>query len=122
MPLYATPEKSLLNAGLCQRLQRNNAEAEAYLRRSLSLRPDLAVALYNLAEILFEKGSVKEAEGYLLRYMRLTEPTVSALALGVRIARAQGDRTAADSMLQQMRRRFPEAPQTRELLKEIERS
>lgn len=121
MPLYATPEKPLLNAGLCQRLQGNNAEAEAYLRRALTLRPDLAAALYNLAEILYAKGSIKEAETYLLRYMRLTEPTLSALALGVRIARAQGDRVAADSMLQQMRRRFPDAPQTRELAKGAER-
>jgi len=115
MPLYATPEKPLLNAGLCARLQKRNDEAEAYLRRSLAIRPELAGALYNLAEILYEKGNVREAEVYLLRYMRITEPTLSALALGVRIARAQGDRAAADSMLQQMRRRFPEAPQTLEL-------
>ena len=115
MPLYATPEKPLLNAGLCARLQKRNEEAELYLRRALTIRPDLSGALYNLADILYEKGNTAEAEVYLLRYMRTTEPTLSALALGVRIARAQGDRVAADSMLQQMRRRFPDAPLTREL-------
>jgi type IV pilus assembly protein PilF len=114
--LYATPEKALLNAGLCARINGRNDEAEDYLRRSVTIRPDLAGALYNLAEILFEKGNLKEAEVYLNRYMRLGEPTLSGLVLGVKIARAQGDKVAEDSMSQQLRRRFPDAPQTREVL------
>ncbi len=65
---------------------------------------------------MIEKGNLKDAEIYLNRYMRLGEPTLSALVLGVRIARAQGEKAAEDSMLQQLRRRFPDAPQTRELL------
>ena len=114
--LYATPEKPLLNAGVCSRIQGRNREAEDYLRRAAAIRPDLAGALYSLAEILYEKGSYKEAENYLVRYMRLGEPTLSALVLGVKLARAQGEKAAEDSMLQQLRRRFPDAPQTRELL------
>jgi type IV pilus assembly protein PilF len=115
-PLYATPEKALLNAGLCSRIAGRNPEAEDYLRRAVVLRPDLGGALYNLAEILFEKGAYKEAENYLVRFMRLGEPTLSALLLGVKLARAQGDKVAEDSMTQQLRRRFPDAPQTRDLL------
>ncbi len=115
--LYATPEKAFLNAGLCARINGRNDEAEEYLRRAVTFRPDLAGALYNLADILFEKGNLKEAEIYLNRYMRLGEPTLSGLALGVKIARAQGDKVAEDSMSQQLRRRFPDAPQTRELLR-----
>ena len=42
--------------------------------------------------------------------------TAAEPALGVKIARAKSDKTAADSYLQQMKRRYPEAPQTRELL------
>ncbi len=114
-PLYVTPEKALLNAGLCSRINGRNAEAEDFLRRAVVFKPDLAGALYSLAELTFEKGSIKEAENYLNRYMRLGEPTLSALVLGVKIARAQGDKVAADSMMQQLRRRFPDAPQTREL-------
>ncbi len=117
-PLYSTPEKALLNAGLCARIGGNNAEAEDLLRRAVVFKPDLAGALIGLSEILFEKGSLREAENYLNRYMRLGEPTLSALALGVKIARAQGDKVAADSMMQQLRRRFPDAPQTRQLEQE----
>ena len=36
-----------------------------------------------------------------------------ALLLGVRIARAVGDKTAEVSYMQQLRRRFPDSPQTR---------
>jgi type IV pilus assembly protein PilF len=114
---YSTPEKSLLNAGLCARIHGKNAEAEDFLRRAVTFRPDLAGALYSLAEILYEKGSYKESEIYLVRYMRLGEPTLSALVLGVKLARAQGDKTAEDSMMQQLRRRFPDAPQTVELIR-----
>jgi len=113
--LYTTPEKALLNAGLCSRMAGKNVEAEDFLRRAVVFKPDLAGALYSLAEIVYEKGSYKEAENYLVRYMRLGEPTLSALVLGVKIARAQGEKAAEDSMMQQLRRRFPDAPQTREL-------
>lgn len=115
-PLYTTPEKALLNAGLCARIAGSKAEAEDMLRRAVVFKPDLAGALYSLAEILFEKGSLKEAEIYLNRYMRLGEPTLSALVLGVKISRALGDKVGEDSMSQQLRRRFPDAPQTRALL------
>ena len=116
-PLYVTPEKALLNAGLCARFAGRNVEAEDYLRRAVVFKPDLGGALYSLAEILFEKGNYKESENYLVRYMRLGEPTLSALVLGVKIARAQGDKQSEDSMSQQLRRRFPDAPQTIEILK-----
>jgi type IV pilus assembly protein PilF len=114
--MYSTPEKALLNAGLCSRMAGRNVEAEDYLRRAVVFKPDLAGALYSLAEILYEKGSYKEAENYLVRYMRLGEPTLSALVLGVKLARAQGEKAAEDSMSQQLRRRFPDAPQTRDVL------
>jgi type IV pilus assembly protein PilF len=115
--LYVSPEKALLNAGLCSRMQGRNVEAEDYLRRAVVFRPDLAGALYSLAEILYEKGAYKDSEIYLVRYMRLGEPSLSALVLGVKLARAQGEKAAEDSMMQQLRRRYPDAPQTRDLIR-----
>jgi type IV pilus assembly protein PilF len=116
-PLYATPEKPLLNAGLCARFAGQNREAEDYLRRALLIRPDLASALITMAELTYEKGNLKESEAYFSRYTRLvSEPNLTGLVLGVKLARGMGDKAAEDSMLQQLRRRFPDAPQTRELL------
>lgn len=113
--LYASPEKAFLSAGLCLRRAGRSAEAEDRLRRAVLIRPDLIGALYNLAELTFERGNARDAETYLLRYMRLAQPSLDALVLGVRIARAKGDKVAEDSFMQQLRRRFADAPQLRQL-------
>jgi type IV pilus assembly protein PilF len=113
--LYASPEKAFLSAGLCLRRAGRSAEAEDRLRRAVLIRPDLIGALYNLAELTFERGNARDAEIYLLRYMRLAQPSLDALVLGVRIARAKGDKVAEDSFMQQLRRRFGDAPQLRQL-------
>jgi type IV pilus assembly protein PilF len=113
--LYASPEKAYLSSGLCLRRAGRAAEAEDNLRRAVLIRPDMIGGLYNLAELTYERGNLKDAEIYLLRYMRLAQPSLEALALGVRIARARGDKVAEDSFMQQLRRRFADAPQLNEL-------
>jgi type IV pilus assembly protein PilF len=115
--LYATPEKAWLSIGLCQRRAGKPAEAEEALRRALLIRPDMIGALYNLAQVTFERGSYKDSENYLMRYTRLATPNLEGLVLGVKVARANGDRAGEDSFMQQLRRRFPDAPELRELEK-----
>ena len=113
--LYPTPEKAWLSAGLCLRRVGRNNEAEDAFRRAVLIRPDLIGALYNLALISFERGEMKDAENYLMRYTRLSAPSIEALVLGVRIARAKEDKVAEDSFMQQLRRRYPDSAQMREL-------
>jgi type IV pilus assembly protein PilF len=114
---YSSPEKAYLSAGLCLRRLGRNQEAEDQLRRAVLIRPDLIGALFNLAQITFERGDMKEAETYLLRYMRLTSlPNLEALVMGVKIARARNDGAAEQSFLQQLRRRFPDSPELAELM------
>lgn len=114
-PLYTTPEKPLLNAGLCARRQGRNDEAEMHLRRALAVRGDLPAALLTLAEVTYEGQRYAEADELFFRYTRLAEPPLPALALGLRIARAAGDQPLAASLAAQLRRRFPDARETREL-------
>jgi type IV pilus assembly protein PilF len=110
-----TPEKTLLSTGLCYRRLGKNTEAEEYLRRAVLIRPDLIGALYNLALLTYERGAMQDAENYLNRYMRLAQPSFEGLVLGVNVARGMKDKAAEDSFMQQLRRRYPDAPQTREL-------
>ena len=115
-PLYPTPEKAYLSAGLCLKRMGRTAEAEANLRRAVLIRPDLIGALYNLAVLAFERGETKDADNYLSRYMRLTaQPNAEALVLGVKTARANHDSGAEQSYLQQLRRRFPDLPELQSL-------
>ncbi len=115
-PLYPTPEKAYMSMGLCMRRANRNDEAERYLRRAVLIRPELIGALYNLAVLTYERGDVKEAENYLNRYMRLSTPGLDGLVLGVKITRANHDDPGMQSYLMQLQRRFPDAPQTRELV------
>jgi type IV pilus assembly protein PilF len=114
-PLNATPDKALLSLGLCYRRMNRNAEAEQALRRAVMLRPELIGALYNLAILTYERGAYEDAENYLNRYSRMTQPNLEGLVLGVKIARARRDAAAEDSYIQQLRRRFPDARETQEL-------
>jgi type IV pilus assembly protein PilF len=114
-PLNSTPEKALLSLGLCYRRMNRNDDAEKVLRRSVMIRPELIGGLYNLAMLTYERGSYEEADNYLNRYMRLQQPTLDALVLGVKISRARHDAAAGDSYMQQLRRRFPDARETQEL-------
>jgi type IV pilus assembly protein PilF len=114
---YPTPEKAFLSAGLCLRRMGRPQEAEDQLRRAVLIRPDLIGALFNLAVLTYERGALKDSETYLLRYMRLTgTPSLEGLTLGVKIARGLNDSGAEQSYLQQLRRRFADAPEAQELL------
>ena len=113
--LYPTPEKAWVSIGLCHRRSGNVAEAEDALRRAVLIRPDMIGALFNLAQVSYERGNTKDAENYLARYTRMATPSMEALVLGVKIARANNDRSSEDSYMQQLRRRYPDAPQLREL-------
>jgi type IV pilus assembly protein PilF len=112
---YQTPEKAWMSMGLCQRKLGRVAEAEESLRRAVLIRPDLVGALYNLAILAYERGAHVDAENYLVRYMRMVPPSREPLVLGVRIARAKNDRVAEDSLMQQLRRLYPDAAELREL-------
>jgi type IV pilus assembly protein PilF len=116
--LYPTPEKAWLSTGLCYKRAGRNAEAENALRRAVLIRPELIGALYNLAVVTYERGAYEDAEIYLNRYMRLSQPGLEGLVIGVKIAHARRDAAAEDSYLQQLRRRFPDARETQELLQQ----
>ena len=112
--VYATPERAHYNSGICARRMGDMSKAENQFREALIRQPLYAPALYELAEIRYSQGQLKDAEAMLGRHNQLVQaPSVEALYLGARIAHAQGDRTAESSYVQQLRRRFPDATQTR---------
>ncbi|HSS46026.1 MAG TPA: type IV pilus biogenesis/stability protein PilW [Burkholderiales bacterium] len=115
-PLYATPEKSYANAGICARRNSDEAAAEAYFLKALRLRPDQQPALYNMADLKFKRGQHGEAKSYLVKYMQVTSvPTPESLWLGVRIERKLGDSNAEASYAAQLRKRYPDSRETRTL-------
>jgi type IV pilus assembly protein PilF len=115
VPLYTTPQRAMLNAGVCARKLGNTVEAEQYLRQALQLQPQLQMALSQLADITYRAGRYQDAGRYLSQYSKVQSmPDADMLLLAVRISRAVGDKSNAESYLLQLERRFPEAAQTRQ--------
>jgi len=116
-PLYNTPERAYLNAGLCSQKAGNLADADDFLRRALSIQPDLMQALQAMAEVKFATGDYVDAKKYLARFVQGNENlTAAQLWLAVRIERKNGDNDAAASYGLQLRKRYPDAGETQLLM------
>jgi type IV pilus assembly protein PilF len=115
-PLYATPERSFLNAGICSRKMGDDTAAEGYLRKAIGQQPDLQQALFHLADIHFKRNNLAESRAYVSRLMRSAEPNAEYLWLGVRVERKLGNRDNERGYAEQLRRRFPNATETQALL------
>lgn len=116
-PLYATPERGYLNAGLCSQKAGKTADAEDYLQRALSLQPGLPQAVLALAEIRYAGGDYTAAKRYFTAFAQQVEMmTAAQLWLAVRIERKLGDRNAEASYGLQLRKNYPDAAETQSLL------
>lgn len=116
-PLYATPEKAFLNAGLCSKKAGKIAQAEGYLKRALILQPKMADALFGLSELNYAKADFAGAKSYFMRFSQLApEMTAANLLLAIRIEHKLGDRNSEASYKVQLRNRFPESRETQLLL------
>ena len=111
-PLYPTPDKPLVNAGICSRRFGDETAALDYLARALKIRPDEPQASYNLAAIYFQSGDYARAKSYLTTALQVGTVTAEALWLGVRLERKLGDKGAEASYGLQLRRKFPDARET----------
>ena len=112
-PLYATPERAYLNAGLCARQAGMLKDAEEFLQRALAVQPALPQAMFALAEINFTRGDIQAARKYFSGAMERAEaPSAEQLWLGVRIERKAGNREAERQYAVQLRKRFPDARET----------
>lgn len=114
-PLYQTPERSYVNAGLCARRRGDGANAEGYFQQALRALPNQPQALYQLADLAYLKGNYSEAKGHLDRLTRVAPATAEVLWLGVRIEGKLGDRNSEASYALQLRKNFPNSREARAL-------
>lgn len=108
-PLYATPEKSYFNAGICSLKKQDDKEAERFLLNAVRVQPQHREALYRLAEIYFSRGLYREAKIYLDRLMLEPEPAAEHLWLALRNARRLGDRDGEAGYGLQLRKKYPDS-------------
>ena len=114
-PLYRTPEAAYTNMGVCLRAAHKDDEAQQDLQRALAIRPNFGEAAYQLADLEFARGHLNDARAAITHYTDNFESTPDLLLLGVRIARAMGDRVAAERYARSLRMDFPTSDQARAL-------
>ena len=119
-PLYRTPERSYVNAGVCLRRRGDFAAAEDYFNKALTLQSAQPQALYQLADMAYARRAYPQAKEYLIRLEKISPANPELLWLAVRVERRLGDRDAAASYSTQLTRNFPQSKEARALQAGIE--
>lgn len=107
-PFYKTPQAAYSNAGVCARLDGQAEKSEGYFRKALEADPRNASALYQLAQISFDKNDFLRARAFIQRMEAVTPPDASALELAARIEDRLGDRGAASKYRDRLKTEFPD--------------
>jgi type IV pilus assembly protein PilF len=114
-PLYQTPDRAYLNAGMCSQKAGDLVSAEDFFQKTLRFSPDNPQALLQLASINYKRGNLDAAKKQLSEVARRTEPNAEMLWLALRLERRMGDRSAEANYAVQLRRKFPGSPEYQEL-------
>lgn len=115
-PLYQTPAKPLLNAGICALSIGEDALAEDFLLRAQRLDPSKLDAQFLLASIGYRGGRFEEAKRRLDDLHQATEPTAETAWLALRVERKLGDREAEGRYASQIRRNFKASREYQKLM------
>ncbi len=111
-PQYAERPKTLMTQGLCQLQAGQVAAAEQTLTRAYELDPGNPVTAYNLAMLHYRRADLQHAQFMIRRLNNSELANAETLWLGVRVERRVGNREAMDQLASQLRRRFPQSPET----------
>ena len=130
-PLYSNPELAYTNAGICALEANETEDAEQYFRNALGKNPKYLPALFEMAQLAFDKEHYLQARAYIQRYdavrgeilegatdARRYHPRI--LWLCVQTEQQMGDRSAAAACALKLKNFFPQSRETAELL-EMER-
>lgn len=115
-PLYKTPEAAYFNAGNCALDAHDNKKAEEHFRQALSLQPNFAGALLQMAELEFKAGNYLPARGFLERFQQINKPTAESLWLLFRVENALGNAGTSADYARRLKQEFPTSIETKALL------
>jgi len=113
---YADKATVYTNAGTCELLGKGSLDsAEGYFRRALELDANNPQALYQLANVLYQKNDFFKARAFIQRYEALGQPSPDALLLARNVEIKLGNAAAARDYAQRLREQFPDSEQTHSL-------
>lgn len=110
VPQYRDQARTLLTKGVCEAFAGQLVESEATLVRAYQLDPQNPSTAVNLAEVLYRRGDYERARFYIRRINSNPQLTGSqTLWLAARIEQRLGNRSGAQELGDQLRRRFPDS-------------
>ncbi|HJV61194.1 MAG TPA: type IV pilus biogenesis/stability protein PilW [Albitalea sp.] len=113
IPQYRDAPRTLLAQGVCQARAGEWAQAEGTLQRSYELDPANPATSINLAEVLYRRGDYERARFYMRRVNSNRDlSNAQTLWLAARIEHRLGNRQGTEDFGNQLRNRFPKAPET----------
>lgn len=115
-PLYRGAALTRLRAGECLiTIGQDPEQAEKYFRTVLEQNPAVALALYYMASINFDRGNYLSARAFIERFFSASAETPESLLLAAKIeTRLEADDVAQD-YARRLRSKFPSAKEAAEL-------
>ncbi|MFC5743313.1 type IV pilus biogenesis/stability protein PilW [Dyella tabacisoli] len=114
-PFYQTPAVAWSNAGNCLMRSNDYAGAEADFRKAIDVDPQNADALYQIANLLYQRGDAFRARAFVQRFDALGQPSPAALKLGHDVESRLGNRDAALTYSKRLQSQFPDSEQAHAL-------
>ena len=112
-PNYRGAARTMRVMGICQARDNRLEDAEASLMRSYQIDPSSAETAVNLAEVQYRRGAYERARFYIDRVNKSPEQSnAQTLWLGSRIEYKLGNAVLARGLGEQLRKRYPQAPET----------
>lgn len=116
-PFFKSPDGLYTNAGTCL-LEHGNGrldEAQNDFRKALEINPNNALALYEMAKLLYAKNDYFHARAFISRFESLGQPSPEALLLARNIEVKLDHADSARDYAQRLHEQFPDSEQTRSL-------
>ena len=108
--LYGARPQVFINLGLCQLKLFKPVEAEAAFTRALSMDRTNSLALLEVAQLRYEAGDYKNAQRYYGTYRTVQrQQSPRGLLLGIKLARATGDKDAESSYALALSNMYPKS-------------
>jgi type IV pilus assembly protein PilF len=114
-PFYQTPDMALTNQAGCQLQINDRVDAEASLREALRRNPSNAVALLQLANLLYLNQRYLDASAFMQRLDALGQANADSLKLGYEIESHLGHTDAAQNYSKRLLSQFPDSEQAQAL-------
>ena len=112
-PTYRDTIRTLLAQGVCQARNNRLSEAERTLARAYELDPSNPATAVNLSEVLYKEGEYERARFYIRRVNTIENlSNAQTLWLAIRIEKKLAQNAQVQILGNQLRNRFPDAPET----------